>query len=308
MRKSIRQHYYRFTISLSRRLGAWIFPVLLWPVTTAFYVLFPGRVRNSARLYRSLFPDRGRLYPYLCAWRQYHNFAALFMERFELQTHGPVHQTSKGGQYLDEAMARGSGGIILMSHMGSWEAAAYLLPRRHPGMKLLLYMGQKHQEKIGASIKAGLARGGVRIIGVDPEGGSALDLIEGVNFLRRGGFISITGDRPWSGKERTVAVNLLGHEVHLLEAPHIIALLSGAPLFVFFAFRIAKGHYHFTVSHPMYVQAASRSDRRDAIRRSAQQYADTLEQQLRRHPLEWWHFEPFLGRPVAKHERSGPTA
>jgi predicted LPLAT superfamily acyltransferase len=50
----------------------------------------------------------------------------------------------------------------------------------------------------------------------------------------------------------------------------------------------------------MHVRAASRSDRREAVRRSAQRYADILEQQLRQHPLQWWHFEAFLGRRTAR--------
>ena len=300
MEKSVRQTYLHFILVLARRLGSWVFPIMLWPVTTAFYVLFPGRVRNSVRVYRALYPDRSRLHAYRCAWRQYHNFAALFQERARLLSGTPVGQTADGDEHLNQALESGTGGIILMSHMGSWESAAYLLPRKHPGMRLLLYMGIKHQEKIGAFIKEGLTRGGVRIIGVDPQGGSALDLIEGVHFLKAGGFVSIAGDRPWSGKERTVAVEFLGHEVHLLEAPHMIALLSGAPLFVFFAFRTGQGRYHFTVSAPMHVRAASRSDRREAVRRSAQRYADILEQQLRQHPLQWWHFEAFLGRRTAR--------
>jgi predicted LPLAT superfamily acyltransferase len=288
---------------MSRRWGAWVFPMMLWPVTTAFFLLFPGRVRNSVRFYRALFPERSRRHALGCAWRQYHNFAALFMERFELIGGEAVRSTSEGGRHLDRALVAGTGGIILMSHMGSWESAAAMLPRRHPGMRLLLYMGIKHKEKIGAFIKEGLTRGGVRIIGVDPDGGSALDLIEGVSFLKAGGFVSIAGDRPWSGRERTVPVNFLDHEVHLLEAPHLIALLSGAPLFVFFAFRTGKARYHFTVSEPIHVRAASRSDRGEAVRRSAQRYADLLARQLQLHPLQWWHFEPFLGRRLT--ERSG---
>ncbi|PKN27814.1 MAG: lauroyl acyltransferase, partial [Deltaproteobacteria bacterium HGW-Deltaproteobacteria-21] len=67
-----------------------------------------------------------------------------------------------------------------------------------------------------------------------------------------------------------------------------------APLFVFFAFRSGKGQYHFTLSEPIRVEAPSRAERTEAIRRSAQRYADILEETLRANPLQWYHFEPFL--------------
>jgi predicted LPLAT superfamily acyltransferase len=45
---------------------------------------------------------------------------------------------------------------------------------------------------------------------------------------------------------------------------------------------------------PRYVTASSRADRQEAIRESAQWYAGLLEDMVRRHPCEWYHFEPFL--------------
>jgi predicted LPLAT superfamily acyltransferase len=48
------------------------------------------------------------------------------------------------------------------------------------------------------------------------------------------------------------------------------------------------------VVEPYRVQADRRSQRNDAIRRSAQHYADHLERMLRRYPLEWFHFDSFL--------------
>ena len=207
-----------------------------------------------------------------------------------------IDHSSDGWEYLEAAIEKGTGGIILMSHMGTWEAAATIMKKTNPTMRLLLYMGKKHKEQIGGFIKDGLARSGIRIIAVDSKGDSTFDIIEGIHFLRSGGLISLTGDRPWSGQERTVSVRFLGHEAHVLEAPHMIALLSGAPIFIFFSFRTGKNRYHTAVSRPIFVKAATREDRRRVIERSAQIYADHLERMLRQHPFEWYNFGPFLGK------------
>ncbi|KPJ77866.1 MAG: hypothetical protein AMJ54_06050 [Deltaproteobacteria bacterium SG8_13] len=294
----MRKPYYQLLISLSRKWGVWIMPICIWPVTAAFFLLFPGRVAVGLDLYRSVYPDRSRIFHLLCVWRQYHRFSRLFVDRFYLHEGIQVHTASEGWEYLEETLDKGTGGVVLMSHMGTWEMAAGLIRQKRPHLPLMLYMGEKHKEKIGAVIKDGLAQSGIRIVTTDPDGGSPLNIIEGVQFLREGGLVSLTGDRTWSGKERTVPVRMFEREARVLEAPHMLALLSGAPILIFFSFRTGPRQYHMAVMEPYRVTADHRSERKEAIRRSAQHYADQLERMLRRYPLEWFHFGPFLGRRI----------
>jgi predicted LPLAT superfamily acyltransferase len=106
--------------------------------------------------------------------------------------------------------------------------------------------------------------------------------------------VSLTGDVLWKKDQRTVPVNIFGHEVGLPEVPYVFALLSEVPLFIFFVFRTGSKSYHFTLSEPIFIKAACRADRSVAIQKSAQIYADLLEGTLRQHPFEWYHFEPFF--------------
>ena len=102
------------------------------------------------------------------------------------------------------------------------------------------------------------------------------------------------GDRRWRQDQRSVPVNFLGHEALLPEMPFVFALLSGAPLLIFFACRTGNQAYHFQVLPPIAVRSPHRFNRREAIERAAQFYADRLEETVRQHPFEWFHFEPFL--------------
>ena len=77
-------------------------------------------------------------------------------------------------------------------------------------------------------------------------------------------------------------------------APYVLALASGSPVHVFFAFRRANRRYHFTASPPLAMPDKGRRQRSVAIQNAAQQYADRLQDTLRRHPTQWFHFEPFL--------------
>ena len=294
----MRKLFYKFLIALTKKLGPWVFTLFAWPIATGFFLFSPLKVAVSVRFYRVLFPDKNRLYHIWCTWRQYHNFTHVFMDRFMIVDSEGITHTSEGWEYLKEAVENKKGAIILMSHMGNWETAAHLLSRKQYGMRLLLYMGIKAKEQIEKMQKESLSKGGVRIVAVDRDGGSPFDILEGIKFLREGGLVSLTGDRIWSGNERKVTVKFLNHEVYLPVAPHIFALLSKAPLFIFFSFRSGPKSYHFRISEPIYVRAASRADRQEAIERSAQKYADHIQQNLLTHPLQWYHFEPFLGRKL----------
>ncbi len=295
--------FYKLLIALSKRMGLWVFRLMAWFVASGYFILFPGRVAVSVSFYKTLFPWKGRLYYLWCAWKQFHNFTYVYMDRILLLDEHNLTMTHEGFNYLEDAVNRKIGGIVLMSHVGNWEIAAHMLKvqgRNNPQMKLLLYLGQKHQDQIEHTQKESLIQSGVKIIVVEEEGGTPTDIVEGINFLKAGGLVSLTGDRLWRKDQRSVQVRFLGHEAFLPETPFVFALLSGTPLYIFFAFRTDKQTYHFQTWPPEYVHARDRNDRQEAISRAAQAYADRLEEKVREHPFEWFHFEPFIGCRLEK--------
>jgi lauroyl/myristoyl acyltransferase len=206
-----------------------------------------------------------------------------------------VEFTKESWEYLDEVAGKKAGAIFVMSHIGNWELAAEMLNCK--GLPIMLYLGAKHKEQVERIHKEKLAESGVRIVTTSEKESSPFALLEGINFLREGGIVSMTGDRLW-GNQRSVKVNFLGHEVQLPDTPHLFALMSGAPLITFFVNQKSPGKYHIVVSRGRQVLAASRQDRKNAVLASAQAYADQLEKMVRQHPFEWYHFESFLGKKI----------
>jgi lauroyl/myristoyl acyltransferase len=288
----LKAFFYRFLIALSRRMGTGVFRFFAWFIATGYFLFFPARVSVSIRFYRVLYPEQGRLHHLKCAWRQYHNFTSVYLDRFLLRSYDDAVLVSEGFDLLESSIARGKGAIVLMSHMGNWEVAAHWMKQK--GMKILLYVGRKDKEQIEGMQKESLIRQGVELVAVDQDGGSAFDLVEGLRFLQMGGVVSLTGDRLWSAQQRSVTVRFLGRKAQIPESPHLFALLSGAPLHVFFVFRDGPKRYRLIMLPARTVAAASRQERQEAIRQSAQMYADQLEDMVRQYPFEWYHFEPFL--------------
>jgi predicted LPLAT superfamily acyltransferase len=293
----VKDLFYRVLMLLARRFGNGVFLLIAWFVATGYFLFFPRRVAVSVRFYRNLFPARSWGYWLGCAWQQYHRFVHVFLDRFRLAEGNDLVSTCEGWEHLVEAVRSGRGAVVLMSHVGSWEIAAQLLRRMgkgEPGMRLLLYLGAKHEEQIEGRQKRSIAKSGIRIVSVPEGGGSAMDILEGLNFLRGGGLVSLTGDRLWGREQRSVAVRFAGSEARIPEIPYRLAVVSGAPLVIFFGYRVGRGRYHLVARPPLHVTPASRAEHAEAIQAAAQRYADDLEATVRAHPGEWFHFEPFL--------------
>jgi lauroyl/myristoyl acyltransferase len=293
----MKKFFYKIALFFSRRLGLWFFRTFSWCIATGYFFLFPGRVSESLKFYRALFPGRGFAYHLFCTWKQFHNFTDVYIHRFIPWAADQAEFIREGWEHLEHAVAKKTGAIIVMSHIGNWELAAQKLNSK--GLPIMLYLGAKHKEQVEKLQKDKLAESGIRVVATDEKEKSPFALLEGINFLREGGIVSMTGDRLW-GEQTSVTVDFLGHETRLPDTPHLFALMSGAPLMTFFVYERTAGKYHIKVSPGRKVFAATRADRKQAVLESVQTYADDLARFALQHPFEWHHFEPFLGRKINK--------
>jgi predicted LPLAT superfamily acyltransferase len=285
--------YYRALTGLSQRLGPRVFQVGARFVAAGFYAFFPRRVAASASFYQVLQPGRSRWYYRWCAWQQFQHFTGVFLDRFLLQTGQSITHRSEGLDALYAHLDRGQGAILLISHVGNWELAAHLLKRRRAHLPLMLYMGARQKEQIEKTQKQDLAESGIRIV-VAGADGAHYDTLEGIQHLKQGGLLSLAGDRVWHDGQRTLSARFLGQRVNLPAGPHVFAMLAGVPIFYFFSYRTGPQHYQFSVIGPRAVNPSSRAQRQAALEASAQDYAEKLEDYVRQHPFEWFHFRSLF--------------
>ncbi|MCG6881000.1 MAG: lysophospholipid acyltransferase family protein [Deltaproteobacteria bacterium] len=289
--------FYKTLIAGAKAFGQWFFKLFAWFVATGYFLFRPHRRNTGINFYGALFPDRAFIHHLWCTWRQFHDFTQVFLERALISgTENTAVFSSTGMEHLERAVSNRTGGVMIMSHAGNWEAAAHHLTKELPGIDLLLYMGKKQKEQIERLQKNDLINAGIKVIAVDEEGGSPFDIVEGVQQLKNGGMVSMAGDVLFRKDQRNVRISFLGHEAVLPETPYLLALLSKVPVYVFFAWRTGRGHYHVSISEPIHMKCDSRAQRRRAIAETAQEYADHLARNIRQHPFQWYHFEPFLGK------------
>ncbi len=273
-------------------LGSWPIRFFSWWVSTGYFIFLPARRRNSVRLYQVIFPDRRGWYHLYCAWRQFHSFAATFGDRIDVERKKGELATTQGKEGILEANKKGTGGILLMSHLGSYEVAARAFQKY--GLKLLLMMGEKEARLVARDQRETLKERGITIQVAMGEKDSLLGGLEAIKFIREGGFVSIAGDLIWTEQRSLLPVTFFGREVALASGPYLLALVTGAPLFILFTFRIKRGRHQVIVLPPRQVKTSSRSERDKALQESAQAYAEALEEMVRRYPFQWYIFEPFF--------------
>ncbi len=294
----MKKRFYQLTLNITKITGPWFFIAIAKVIASGYFLFRPRLVGNSLNFYRALYPERSFLFQLGCAWKQFQSFTKVFLDRFILLETGKIKHTSVGWQKLNEVVRSKEGGIILMSHMGNWEIAAHRFKETKEDFNLLLFLGVKHKEQIEKLQKDSLKKSGTKIVAVDQNGGSPFLLLESIKWMNEGGLVSLTGDIVWTKNQRTVSVDFLNRTAEIPETPHMLSLISGKPLFILFSIPTEKNHYHIEVSKPIYVMAKTRKDKKQAVQRSAQIYATMLEETVKKHPFEWFHFEPFLKTKV----------
>ena len=303
----MRAFLFKTVIRVSGLLSHWPIRFFAWWVATGFFLFRSPRRRASVELYRGIFPNRGLGYYLYCVWRQFHAFAAVYGDRFEAGGKRGVSTSTEGREGIRDAAEGGHGGILIMSHLGSYEVAAQAF--QELGLKHLIIMGEKEAKQVARDQREALKGRGISILVATGQEDSLLDGLEAIKFVREGGFVSLAGDLVWTEQRSPLTVRFFDREAAFPSGPHLLALVSGAPLFTLFTIRIKRGRYRIIISSPREVKASSRSERNQALQASAQAYADALEETVRKHPFQWFIFEPFFrSSSIGKNTTSGPSA
>lgn len=261
-------------------------------ISGGYFLFCRKRVRGSIELYQALFPGRGNVFYLYCVWRQFTDFASGYCDRLSLETGEKVEYLEEGREYLEKALLGGTGGIILISHLGNWEIIARIAKRR--GVKLLLLMGEQESKQVARMQKEDMRAEGINVMVSSPVIESRFAGLEAVEFLKGGGLVAIAGDLGWTDSNRGVMVNLFGRKAMLPAAPHLLAVYSGAPLFTLFTYRISRNKYLISILPPRWMETSIKG-RNAAVQESAQEYALDLEKAVMRFPYQWHVFEPLLG-------------
>ncbi len=183
------------------------------------------------------------------------------------------------------ALARGRGLVLVTGHFGNWEIGGAALAAR--GVPLDVVAQRQSNPLFDRAIVAARERLGMRVI----ERGRAPK--EGLRALRAGRVVAFVADQD--ARRAGVFVPFFGRPASTHRGPALLALRTGAPLFLGTAPRAAAGEYRIRLE-PVEVDGDGEPD--DVVRRLTAAFTARLEAAIRAAPEQYfWHHRRWKTRP-----------
>jgi len=183
-----------------------------------------------------------------------------------------------GKEYLQEAATSGRGAILMIAHMGPWEAGgAWIASQgiRLTGVALTHELPQVEEFFISRRV-----RSGYRTV---PLGQAARDLLRTLN---KGEMIVVAADRNFD--EFGSRADFFGHPAVMPDGHVRIALRTGVPIIPAFLIRTEDLRVRIVFEPPIYLRRGQ-DDKSSALRRCL----DLLEEQIAMRPEQWMAFSPI---------------
>jgi len=282
-------------------VGAWI---LAWPIAAGFMVIGGRRQFGMASYWRRRRPEAGLVTRGMLIWRHYHSYGRILCDRMLIYQRPADFIFDHSDQSLRDLVIGGSGGCILLAaHMGNWEVS---------GMRLGQIMTKRlHVVMVQNDIPAVQTYSDQRMRGdqiavIDPR--DRLGASIGIHAaLAKGEAVCMLGDRVFPGQP-WVEVDFLGGRSRFPIGPFHVAAVTGVPIVVCFLMKTGLRRYRIEVDQPWTVPLQPRGAlRQAALHIAVQRWANRLEQQVRRYPLQWHNFFEFWLKKSTVQKRSSTS-
>lgn len=259
---------------------------LLYPITAYFLILAPTARRHSRAYLTRVLGRTAR--PWDIA-RHIHSFSAVILDRVFLLAgrESKLTVTIHGEDILDTVISKGQGGLLIGSHLGSYEVLRTLaVTRKELKIKALMYRG--HSALVMRLLDEINPRIAETVIDLDRPGA----LLHVHDAIREGALVGIMGDRI-AGHDRPLYFNFLGKAAAFPSGPMRLAAVLEVPVLVFFGIYAGGNRYHIYFERLTDGEPAPRTERDAWIRSATHKYVQRLETHARRAPYNWFNFYDF---------------
>lgn len=188
---------------------------------------------------------------------------------------------------LDQALAAGTGAILVSPHLGNWELGGLALADLGYAINVLTF--REPDEKVNELREVVRQERGIRFIYVDRHDTSPLAIIEAVNALRRNEVLALLGERD--GSSHTIRMDFFGKPTDIPVGPAYLALASGAPVIPVFV-PLENGKYATLMDEAIYFRGGH-AQHNEAIRSGMQRLVAVFERYIRHYPDQWYNFYDF---------------
>lgn len=275
------------------KIGEWI--ALTFPLKIAYKFavvisdvnyLFAFRDRKAvAENLRVIFPEKPLSEIRRIRKRMFRNFAKYLVDFFRFSKVDLEYVSKNVNRsylhYLDEALSRNKGVIVLSAHLGNWELGGALLGVL--GYPLSVVALVHKSKKVNDFFDGHRNSKGVKVIPLGRAAGKCLTVIKEKQV------IALVGDRDFQGNG--VSVKFFGVDTVFPLGPAVFSQKTGALVVPGFMLRNPDDTFTFQVE-PAFEPAVA-GDKEKDIRAQVTEYAKLFERYIRAYPDQWYMFRRF---------------
>ena len=286
----------RIMVWIHSNFGQSVFNVVLVPVIAYFFVRrtdarqssmkFLSKVKNS---YPEEFGNRS------LTWLSFRHFLAFghsLLDKYLVwaERSASVTIAAEDEEMLIEAAESAQGCLVIGSHFGNLEYSR-AIASRYPGLVINVLLYDRHAEKFSSLMddsQPGSRMNLIQVTELDFE--LALQLKEKV---QQGEWVVIAGDRvPVGDDKRVCKAVFFGEKASFPVGPYVLASLLHCPVYLLHCFRI-EGNYRVVIEFFEDTIQLPRKNKQQAYEKAANKFAQALEKQVVRSPLQWFNFYDF---------------
>ena len=260
----------RSLITMFRVVPLWL-PYSVMALVVPFYMIFNRKGYKA--MYR-FFRERMNYGRWKSFWKVYANhfrFGQIILDRFGVYAGKKYRFITEGQELMDELETHPEGFVSLSSHVGNYEIAGYSLKPKSKRFNALVYAGEtatvmENRQKM-------LSQNNMSMIPVK-EDMSHLFLLN--NAIDNGEIVSMPADRIF-GSQKAVECQFFGEKARFPMGAFALASKKNVPMLAVFVMKESYKTYH------AYVRGI----------KNAQDFADNLEEIVKRYPTQWFNYFDF---------------
>ena len=276
---------YEIFIFLIRHFGVKTAYLLLLLVSLYFIPAAPASTVSIWRYARRIL-GYGRCRSALFIFRNYYSFGQSIIDRVAVSSGlaGRFQYRFEGRDVLQDALKSGKGTVIIGAHFGNWAAGEHFFREYRQKLNLVMF-DNEHSDIKEVLEKNRDPLSSFKIIPVNKDGLEHVFLI--TEALNRGELVCFLGDR-YVNDEKLLEHSLMGRSAKFPPGPFILASRLNVPAVFYFATRERRMTYRFR-----FVRVEVPNMKKNAENAVLEQFAGTLEEEMRRHPEQWYNYYDF---------------
>ncbi len=241
-----------------------------------YYVFFTPSVKRNMKDY---YAHQGIGFTNFLYFKHIKNFALSVFDRFVSRMKPEELSFERTNTHVVDELQ--DGGVILLSHVGSWATAAHCLGDKFPMMNIV--MRESTKESI-SKVEEGSGESNERHVKViDLNRGAIAANIQIANALMAKELVALMADRV-ADERQVVEVEFFSSKVKINKNPFDIATRLKKPLVAIFVMSKDVKLYDLSL-HRI---------KEDTIEEMAQEYMSILEDTMRKYPNQWYNFYDFF--------------